>query len=92
MSVHLYRLTLRRAKEAESRNKNPRCACQVGSPTHVVKSKKRGQRAIVLARHGALHGVFGKQGCPHSETARTTASSRFALVKVKKPIATVVFR
>ena len=92
MSVHVYRLTMARAKAAEARNKNPRCPCQSGSPTHVVKSKKRGQRAIVLARHGAKHGVWGHLGCPHSTLAETTASSRLALVKVKRPISTVVFR
>ena len=79
-SVWELRIFQRRSKEAGQRNKQKRCACQVGSPSHLVhiggKKRSRGEKAIILSRHGALHGVFGQEGCPHSTLRETTRALR----------------
>ena len=75
-SVRDLKLFIARGKEATVRNRQKRCDCQVGSPTHPVhiggKKRSRGEKRLVLSQHGALHGVFGQKGCPHSTLSATT--------------------
>lgn len=91
MSVHVYRLMMARAKAAETRNKNPRCHCQIEVHPPEWHSKRRQGKRQLNTQHGALHGVFGNRGCPHSDMARTTKGV-LHLVRPRKQIATLIFR
>ena len=98
-SVRELRIFQRRSKEAGQRNKQKRCACQVGSPSHLVhiggKKRSRGEKAIILSRHGALHGVFGARGCPHSTLASTTkpkTEGRSKVLVIPRSIPVLVIR
>jgi len=94
MSVAELRLFRARAKQAERRS-GKKCECEHNAPTPLVRTKKLGVKRVLLARHGALHGVWRHRGCAHSTLAETTARvllfSRDPLSHLR-PIPTVVIR
>ena len=92
LSVTLWRLSLRRARDAQSRNPR-RCKCTSPSEVH-VQTATLGTKRIRLSQHGALHGVFGHEGCPHSELALTTnaVAPNYNKVLYSKPLHSVAER
>lgn len=71
MSVYSYRLSLRRTRDAQKRNPR-KCPCSVSQIVDVFTASL-GMKKIALTRHGAKHGVFHHEGCPHSTLASTTS-------------------
>lgn len=72
-SVRQLRLFLARNRFAEARNRGT-CPCyhHANPPPTVIGRRETRIKSINLTQNGALHGVFGHRGCPHSTLATST--------------------
>lgn len=75
LSVLAWRLSIARQKASERRNPVG-CPCQKSHEVTVLTATL-GSKRIRLSQHGALHGVWHHQGCPHSTLASTTKPGVF---------------
>lgn len=83
-SVRELHLFEKRTERARQRREQCGGRCQIEVHPPVWHAKKRQQKRELNTRHGALHGVFGHEGCSCSTLRETT---KVLVFKVRDPYA-----